>query len=596
MRSKFRLFQSFGLKRKALVIFLLLVIVPTLGVGVVVQYKYGQILHEQFVDSTIRNLDAVANQLEEQTSMIEDIANYLIFDPALNAYLGADTSDYNEQRQSWKETVEGFLTFHLMSKTYIRSLAIEGYNGGRIEIGEPVTSDETRWLEEAAARQGRVVWSEGYTARSAWNGEVRVVSLFRVLNEYRNVSNPRGNLTIRLDESSIIRLLENQLYQGLGKVYVLGPAGERVVTTSGELQEDLVPQDALASLNERRVRYQTYEAGGQSYMTFSRQMPNTGWTILTAIPESTVNAQSVNVRLIMGAVLLAILLLAVLALVGFHYTIIRPILRLKNETNRVKLGDFSARVPVESKDEISDLNRKFNEMVLTIQQLIDHKYKLEIRERESELKLLQSQMDPHFLYNTLDMIRWTARLEKAGRTSQLIETLSRFFRSALSNGQYTTTIRQELEFVEAYLYLQQRRLGSRFRYALYTEHQIADAALLKTTIQPLVENFIKHGLNRKDKDNFIAVRCYKSGTAIHIDVEDNGQGIAPDQLERLRAALAQQDEPGGRSGALRNIHERLSIYFGSGCGLQLVASEPGGGTLVRLTIPDSNQWEGERLE
>lgn len=96
-------------------------------------------------------------------------------------------------------------------------------------------------------------------------------------------------------------------------------------------------------------------------------------------------------------------------------------------------------------------------MVFTIKQLIDHKYKLELRERESELKLMQNQMDPHFLYNTLDMIRWTARLENAAKSSQLIEMLSKFFRASVNNGSYQTTLRKELEFAQSYLYLQQRR-------------------------------------------------------------------------------------------------------------------------------------------
>jgi len=156
--------------------------------------------------------------------------------------------------------------------------------------------------------------------------------------------------------------------------------------------------------------------------------------------------------MIMLVILAAIMMLGLTALIGFHYTIIRPILRLKKETSKVTYGDFNARVPVKSNDEISELNRKFNEMVETIQQLIEHKYKLELRERESELKLLQNQMDPHFLYNTLDMIRWTARLEQASKSSQLIEMLSKFFRSSMSNGNYQTTLRKELEFAQSYLY------------------------------------------------------------------------------------------------------------------------------------------------
>ena len=199
----------------------------------------------------------------------------------------------------------------------------------------------------------------------------------------------------------------------------------------------------------------TYRHDGDEYLTFHQRMENTDWIIVSMVPKAALDQDLRGVTILMQVILGGILLLGLSALIGFHYTIIRPILRLKIETNRVKLGDFSARVPIRSKDEISELNRRFNDMVSTIQELIEHKYKLELRERESESRSLQEQMDPHFLYNTLDMIRWTARLEKASESSQLIEILSRFLRSSLNNGQYETSLAKEMEFVRSYLYLRE---------------------------------------------------------------------------------------------------------------------------------------------
>ncbi|WP_246061841.1 sensor histidine kinase [Paenibacillus oralis] len=247
-------------------------------------------------------------------------------------------------------------------------------------------------------------------------------------------------------------------------------------------------------------------------------------------------------------------------------------------------------MPVGSNDEISELNRKFNEMVQTIQQLIEHKYKLELRERESELKLMQNQMDPHFLYNTLDMIRWTARLEKAAKSSQLIEMLSKFFRSSVNNGSYQTTLRKELEFAQSYLYLQQRRLGDKLKYSLYVEAGLEEAATLKATIQPLVENFLKHGLDRSKPVSEVRVRCYAREGEIWVDVIDNGKGMAPGREEEIRAALEHSPRSGNREGAMHNIHERLSIYFGQDYGLQIVKTS-GKGTWVRLRFPHTQGQE-----
>lgn len=590
MFGKPRLIRNFGLKQIALLIFTLLIILPTLGVGIVVQYKYTAILQSQFINSTLRNLDAVVNQLEEQTSMVEDIANYMIFNPDLNAYLQSDANEYSERIDTLKESLEGLLIFHLFSKPFIRSITVDGYNGRQLAMGEPVRGDESHWISKAAARRGGIVWSEGYTIASGWSSGLRVVTLFRILNLYKDITTPLGTLAIRLDEQRILALLENELYREEGYVFVLGPGGELVLQSEQAPLSGMDPHAMLARIQEERVRDLRYESGGKPYYAFHREMETTGWQVITAVPQSAVEQQLNGVRWIMTAVLLGILLLCIAAFAGFQYMIIGPILRLKNETTRIKLGDFSARVPVHTgndRNEISDLSRKFNEMIGTIQELIDHKYKLEIREREAELKLLQSQMDPHFLYNTLDTIRWTARLENAERASHQIEMLSRFFRSSLNNGHYETTLLQELQLVQSYLYLHQVRLGNRLHYGLFMEYQLADVKIPKAIIQPLVENFLIHGFRTKAADNRITVRAFATGAEIWIEVRDNGKGIAPERLEQLRASLRNGSQQVEGFGALHNIHERLAIFCGTGYGLELDSSL-GNGAWVRLKIPYAN--------
>lgn len=592
MPGKLRMFRNFGLKQIALLIFLLLVILPTLGVGILVQSSYTQILQKQYVQSTLRNLDAVVNQLEEQFSMVEDIADYLIYNADLNAYLQSDPEEYSERIDRLQESVEGLLIFHIFSKPYILSITIEGLNGRLIEMGEPVIGDERAWQLEAAEQRGKIVWSEGYTVNSGWKGNISVVSLFRVLNLYKDVTTPLGNLTIRLDEQSIVDLLENEQYREEGFVFVVGPDGEHVLQSEKALTSQLDPNHILETMNSKGVRDMSYKADGSSYYTFSRVMEGTNWTVVTAIPKSVIDQQLVGVRWLMTTVLIVILLLLITALAGFQYMIISPILRLKNETTRVMMGDFNARVPVNSNNEISDLNRKFNAMVDTIQELIDHKYKMEIRERESELKLLQSQVDPHFLYNTLDTIRWTARLENADKASHLIEMLSRFFRSSMNNGQYVTSMQQEMEFVQSYLTLHQVRLGTRLHYALFMEYSLADLKMPKTVIQPLVENFLIHGFNTKSNNNWIKVNAYHNGDEVWIDVRDNGKGIEAQRMAQIQASLKGRQQRSDKIGALQNINERLTIFYGPGAGLELMSSQEKG-TFVRIKIPYLNSNGGE---
>ncbi|NWL86564.1 two-component sensor histidine kinase [Paenibacillus sp. 79R4] len=597
--SKGRFLGSFGLKRKALVIFLIFVILPTFGVGVVVQYKFNEILREQFINSTKRNLDNVTNQLGEQTKMVEDIANYLILSPDMRLFLRPSPPLNSEQRTNLKRNIEDFLTFQLMSRSYIRSIEITGFNGSLIEMGEPFSGDETKWEQEADARRGGIVWTEGYNLNSDWYGDVRIMSLFRILNSYSQITQPLGRLTIRMDEAGIVHLLEQGIFkEGVGTVFIVGEKGQFILGSKDQMKDSFIPNAALLDkLVNSRGGFITCSIEDERYLTLYKGIENTGWKVIAMIPEATVAEEFRSVKVIMVVILAAILLLGLTALIGFHYTIILPILRLKKETNRVMHGDFNARVPVNSRDEISELNHKFNEMVFTIKQLIDHKYKLELRERESELKLMQNQMDPHFLYNTLDMIRWTARLEKASKSSQLIEMLSKFFRSSVNNGSYQTTLRKELEFAQSYLYLQQRRLGNKLKYCLYSEADIEDAVTLKATIQPLVENFIKHGFDRNKEFGDIKVRCYSAEDEIWIDVIDNGKGMEPARENEIRSSLQNGGKPGGREGAMNNIHERISIFFGSDYGLEIVNnSAEGMWVRVRLPRETADKLGGEQYE
>ncbi|WP_410767842.1 sensor histidine kinase [Fontibacillus sp. BL9] len=600
MKIRYRKYLgNFGLKRKALVIFLLFVILPTFGVGVVVQYKFNQVLRDQFINSTKRNLDNVTSQLGEQTKMVEDIANYLILSPDMRNFLRTSPPLKTDQRANLKRNIEEFLTFQLMSRSYIRSIEVSGYNGSSIEMGEPFSGDESKWVRQAEAGKGAIIWTEGYGLNSDWYGEVQLISMFRILNSYNDITKPLGRLTIRMDEASILRLLEKGIFEdGAGSVFIIGGQGQIILGSKDRLSENFRPDEMLlGKLATGREGYFNYSVNDSRYLTLYKPINNTGWNVVAMIPEATVAEEFRGVKWLMLFILTAILLLGLTALIGFHYTIITPILRLKKETHRVTHGDFTARVPIESRDEIAELNHKFNEMVSTIQQLIEHKYKLELRERESELKLMQNQMDPHFLYNTLDMIRWTARLEKADKSSQLIEMLSKFFRSSVNNGNYETTLRREMEFVQSYLYLQKHRLGDKLSYRLNTEPGLEDTLILKATIQPLVENFIKHGFDRSKPVNEILVNGYAAFEEIWIDVIDNGKGMTPARKKEMQALLQGRNKDDNVGGAMANIHERLSIFFGPGYGLEIVSTSPEG-TWIRLRIPsgESQDHGGERHE
>lgn len=578
--------RLFSLKWKSAAIFVVLVTLPTLIVGNFVLSEYDRILSRQFADSMDKNLNTVEMNLSEKIKTVEDISDYMIYKDIFRDFMTMpEQASMPEQIRAAKKEIEAFVTFQLMSKKDIKSISIRGFNGNRYDLGEPVTGEEGRWIRQANESEGFPVWSDAYPIVSGWSGDKRVLSMFRVINSLDDLVTPVGMVTIRLDEADIAGLLQAAVPTELGAAFMLRKDGSVLLDKNIRRVGFPYPEQRLVQVLAayKNVPFR-YESNGTSYLVFARQMKVTGWSVVAMVPEKNIVSQTRPLKATLSTLVIVMLILGLLALVGFDWAIIRPILELRKETHRLKKGDFGAKVEVRSRDEIGELGRQFNHMVQTIKELIDNKYKLEIRQRESELKILQQQMDPHFLYNTLDMIRWTARLEKAMETSRLIELLSRFFRTGLDRHSMWTSLEQELEFVKSYLDLQHKRLGAKLKFAIYTEAGLEQVVVLKKIVQPLVENSIKHGFHPRHGSS-IHVRCFRREQDLIVDIIDSGSGFEPELTKRLLRMFGTGKATEELLGhALCNIHERLSILYGPGYGVELPEHD-GNGAFVRLKMP-----------
>ncbi|NHN31444.1 sensor histidine kinase [Paenibacillus agricola] len=577
---------NFSLRRKSIAIFFLLVTLPSLLVGYVILSWFDAILRQQFIDSMETNLNTIELNLTEKIKAVEDISNYMIYQDNFRNFMETPASpDNREQINKDKAAIEGFIAFQTMSKPYIKSISLQGIGGNELQIGEPVKGLETKWTDQAKANKGRIVWTDSYPLESGWTGSKRVVSMIRVINSFENPSRPVGEVIIRLDQSEITDLLSNAVIKEQGSIFIVRSDGNVQLHQNENLIGQLYPNHALMKgISKPSNKVFSLREEGISYVIFNQHMKSTGWNIVAMIKDKTIVEKTNAIKASLQILMFVILIFGLFALAGFELAIIRPILALRKETHRLKQGDFSAQVEIRSHDEVGELGRQFNNMVITMKDLIDKKYKLEIRQKESELRILQSQMDPHFLYNTLDMIRWTARLEKAPETSQLIETLSRFFRMGLNSEKRFTTLAGEMDFVRAYLNLQQKRMGSKLQFSLFMEASLEDTVLLKKVIQPFVENSIKHGFKRGG--GRIDVRCYRDGQDLTIDVMDSGIGFAKDKIQQIRQALNERiDDPALMEHAICNIHERTLLVYGSGYGVELPDDQMEAGACVRLRIP-----------
>lgn len=285
--------------------------------------------------------------------------------------------------------------------------------------------------------------------------------------------------------------------------------------------------------------------------------------------------------------LIIVIIFSILAAWNISEGIYLPIKRLHDAATQITQRDVATLVGEPNADELTELGVSFNLMVGQIRELLDSKVYEQERLKKAEFKVLQAQINPHFLYNTLDTIIWKAEAGKKDEVIALVQSLSRFFRISLSKGQDWISVADEVEHACSYLAVQQMRYRDILHYKVEIDPAIADATTLKLTLQPLVENALYHGVKSKRGGGTIIVRGSAPDSAhILFEVLDDGAGMPPERLAQVRAALEGGEMPADVEGGvgLRNVHERIRLYYGAEYGLQ-IHSRPGQGTTVRVVIP-----------
>jgi two-component system sensor histidine kinase YesM len=285
---------------------------------------------------------------------------------------------------------------------------------------------------------------------------------------------------------------------------------------------------------------------------------------------------------------------AVLLLGGILYVVTqrvtRPLRLMAQTMARVEQGHLGVRVPTTpARDEVGRLSRVFNTMLDSLERLITQVYEAQLREKDAQLLALQTQINPHFLFNTLNSMRALSRRQQANAVATMAESLADLFRYSMSNWNEPVPLREELEHVDNYVTIQRARFGARFQFDCAVPAELLDAPVVKLSIQPLVENAITHGLDQRRTGIRIIVQACLQGTTLHIQVIDNGRGIDAPTLAKLERSLAYATASAPLPTAdvgigIVNIDRRIKLLFGEqyGIALQVVRNA---GTTVSLHLP-----------
>ena len=397
-----------------------------------------------------------------------------------------------------------------------------------------------------------------------------------------------GVLLIDLKYSALTALFQSVKLSGSGYVYLVDGTGaliyhpERPLIASGRVRENNLRAAALPD----GVYTETWEGSRRSVIVQS--VGYTGWKMVGVVerPGFTMGLQQTLPFLVVIFCVYVELLILMNVLLSRKLT--EPLRRLRESVAEVEEGAERPAIYIGGTAETRALGAAVQHMVDWLRQLADDVVREHEAKQKSELNALQAQINPHFLYNTLDIIVWMIENGQPEDAIRVVTALARFFRLSLAKGRNIIPVRDELEHVRNYLLIQEMRYKNKFRYQIDCPEAAADLTTIKLVVQPIVENAIYHSMDFMDGDGLIDIRAATDGKDLTITIADNGLGMPPDVVERLLTAPPPPGpQSGGRRGSgigLRNVQERIRLYFGPAYGVT-IQSEPDEGTVVTLRLP-----------
>ena len=540
-------FLSLGLRKKIQFLFLCTMIVCILFCSGIFYLILENQMQQSIADKEISNRTAISNNLDSTMKSINSISRLTMLRSTVRTFLLAESNSTPRTRNALQEIHDILNTFNLSCNVVILRM-----DGQYLNTGPGITyvnTDkifETEWLDEVMAQKGNYVIKAG--TRDAFRSNIgEMVSFVRVINDI-NTQKPIGILAINLPS----RFFE-QAYEGL--------SGETSHFALYDTSGSLICKDnesTFSSLNPENLLQNTRE---ETDKLFYKSI----FTCDTLGDSHFILASRLEVRILDGlpAKLLAALIIGAFILLAFMWLIntyiaknvIYPIQRLVDSMAEVQNG-WLHRVSMNvSDDEIGLLKNSYNAMLIEINQLIEELLQKEKTLRMAELDALQEQMKPHFLYNTLDMIRYMALENRTDEVYNMLETLGNFYRRFLSKGSTDLSLGEEIEIVKSYLTLQRTRFEDIFTDEYEIEEGLSSIRVPRLILQPLVENSIYHGIRPKGEHGVIRVTVKRQEDFLFLSIYDNGIGMSAHQRELL---FSGKDS---RSFGFQGTIERIRYYY-----------------------------------
>lgn len=549
-------------------------LIPVIILGYFCYNETTSLLLEREKQNMESSLTQVSSSLINQIKVYTNLANYISFDKTIKEVLEMEGVSYFQMYDKYTKVIDPLLSSPKYFHKGIKQITIYSPN---IQVEHDTTI-------APLSKIGEEPWYLEFKEDKGTNWTIEYVDENKVLllRKFPKLHNQDAILSITLEYEQLFQSFREAVLPN--SVLFMTDNKGRVIF----VEKNLVNKEKQTGWEEIQLGEalsSSINMQSEAYTCVQKDISTTGWN-LYLLRENTDIASSAN-QITWTVVIVILICLWIIFVLGYtlSYLAVHPIEKLTENMNQVEQGNLEVNISSSSQDEIGILIHSFERMINQIKNLIDEVYESKLAQKEFEMKALQAQINPHFLYNSLSIINWKALKANVPEISKITLTLSTFYRTTLNRGKNLIRVEDEVKNVKAYLEIQQIMHDHNFKIIEDVNEGLNDYIMPNLILQPIVENAIGHGIDLKEDDEkVLKIIGTEDEHNIYFIVEDNGVGIEPEKLATLLTYQA-------KGYGVKNVNDRIILLYGEQYALQ-VESEVGKGTRVKVTIPKNTLSEG----
>ncbi|MGO4540671.1 sensor histidine kinase [Paenibacillus sp. 2TAB19] len=562
-----------------LIICLTVIIVP-IFVMTVISYASSQRLLEQKYTELLMDIANQTNvSIDDYLKEVEKIS--LVASFGMNSSVKAAAEDnyplqeyLRDDNEENENTAYGMLMNYIMMKDREISFYIYNLNGGQdLFVGTDLPYDysynakEEEWFKFFQVSNSKMMTLDTHVDHQTKSKKLAISHARKILD--MDSGTLLGIMVVRID-LSVIEVVNSRLQQALRSRFTIVDEADNIIFNANT---GLIGQKFT----------ETIQPDKRDHIIVASPFDRQRWTTYLYMPKSELTAEGDLLR--QNIYLLAVLMLLFLAIISIYLSsvITRPIKKLMSNILLVEKGQFEHVEDIHSRDEIGLLATRFNRMSRELKGLVSQIQQEEMKKAAAEIRALQSQINPHFLYNTLGSVKWIASMQQADTIVVMTEALIAMLRYAARAEGAMVSVREELDNLRNYMTIQQVRYYNRIRMDVFADDTLLEQRMPKLILQPIVENAIFHGLAEKEEDGVVTIRIARGDNCFAIDVHDNGEGMDEETFRLIKASLAGEAD-NGESIGLHNVQRRIQLHYGNRYGIECDSAQRAG-TTFRICLP-----------